>query len=436
MKQLILKLLSWKLKKLAHLTLLKYKPSVIGITGNVGKTSTKIAIETVLKGERKIRSSPKNFNNELGLPLSILGDWNSTEQGPRFWIEVILISVKNLIIRQKDFPEVIVLEYGIDRPGDMNYLLSIARPQIGVVTAVGEIPVHVEFFTGPEGIAKEKGKLVQQLPATGFAMLNRDDEYTYAMRGDTRSRVVTFGFSDKAEMRVVNFTNFLDAETGYGGISFKLDYAGNVVPLKIAGTLGKTAAYASAAAAAVGLTFGMNLVKIAEALSNYQGPQGRLRIIPGIKGTTLIDDTYNAALKSMIEALQTLKAADPKRAIAVLGDMLEIGKYTMSAHEEVGRLAAKCADLLVTVGMRGKIIAEAAKNAGMPKQRIFPFDSLDEAGLFLEEHTRKGDLILVKGSQATRMEKIIKVLMQSPLAAKETLVRQSHVWLAKPGMYE
>ncbi len=436
MKEKILKLLAWQLKQLARLTLSKYQPSVVGITGNVGKTSTKIAIETVLGSERRVRSSPKNFNNELGLPLSVLGDWDSTEGGIRFWTKVIFTSVKNCIVRRNDFPEVIILEYGVDRPHDMHYLLSIVRPQIGVVTAVGEVPVHVEFFTDPEGVAKEKAKLVQQLPATGFSILNRDDAYTYAMKDGTRSHVITFGFSEKAEMRIINFSNFLEEETGHSGISFKLDYAGNIVPVKIGGVLGRTAAYASAAAAAVGLTFGMNLVKIADALSNYREPPGRLRVIPGIKGTVLIDDTYNAAVMSTLEALDTLASLHPKRAIAVLGDILEIGKYTMSAHEDVGRRAAKCADIVVTIGMRAKFIAEGAKKAGMPKQKIFSFDSLHEAGLFLEEHVRKGDVILIKGSQAVRMEKIVKTLMQSPHAAKDVLVRQSRVWLAKPGMYE
>ena len=436
MKQFILSLLAKLLKKLAALTIVRYKPSIVGITGNVGKTSTRDAVETVLRTERKIRSSSKNFNNELGLPLTILGDWESTEGGLFFWCGVIIASVKNLLTRQKDFPEVIILEYGVDRPGDMSYLLEIAEPQIGIVTAVGEIPVHVEFFTGPEGVAKEKAKLVERVPATGFAILNADDEYVAAMKRQTRGHAITYGFGDDADMKIKNFSSYLDPDSGEGGITFKLSYGGNTVPVKIQGMLGKTGAYASAAAAVVGLTFGINFVKIAEHLGSYRGPAGRLRVLPGIKNTMIIDDTYNAAMKSMLQALETLKSTKPKRAIAVLGDMLEIGKYTLEAHETVGKQAARSADMLVTVGMRGKIIAEGAARAGMQKQKIFSFDTLDETISFLEEYMKKGDVILVKGSQGVRMEKIVKTIMMSPGTAKDLLVRQSRVWLAKPGMYE
>ncbi len=436
MKQFFLSLLARILKKLARLTVARYKPSIVGITGNVGKTSTRDAVETVLRTERNIRSSSKNFNNELGLPLTILGDWESTEGGMLFWCGVIVTSVKNLLTRQKNFPEIIILEYGVDRPGDMSYLLEIAEPQIGIVTAVGDIPVHVEFFTGPEGVAKEKAKLVERIPATGFAILNADDEHVTAMEHQTRGHAITYGFEGNADMKITNFSSYLDPEKGDAGITFKLSYGGNTVPVKIKGMLGKTGAYASAAAAIVGLTFGINFTKIAELLGNYQGPAGRLRVIPGIKNTTIIDDTYNAAMKSMIQALDTLKSIRPKRAIAVLGDMLEIGKYTLEAHEAVGKRAAQSVDLLITVGMRGKIIAEGAARAGMQKQKIFSFDTLDETTLFLEEHMKKGDVVLVKGSQAVRMEKIVKTIMMSPSTANDLLVRQSRVWLAKPGIYE
>ncbi len=436
MKQFALTLLAKILKKLAALTIARYKPSIVGITGNVGKTSTRDAVETVLRTERKIRSSSKNFNNELGLPLTILGSWESTEGGLFFWCGVIITSIKNILTEQKDFPEIIILEYGVDRPGDMGYLLEIAEPQIGIVTAVGDIPVHVEFFTGPEGVAKEKAKLIERIPAIGFAILNADDTYVAKMKQHTRGHAITYGFRDDADMKITNFSSYLDSEKGDAGITFKLSYGGNTVPIKIKGMLGKTGAYASAAAAIVGLTFGINFTKIAELLQNYNGPAGRLRVIPGIKNTTIIDDTYNAAMKSMIEALDTLKSIKPKRAIAVLGDMLELGKYTLEAHEAVGKQAARSVDLLLTVGMRGKIIAEGAARAGMQKQKIFSFDTLDETTLFLEERMKKGDVVLVKGSQAVRMEKIVKTIMMSPGTAKDVLVRQSRVWLAKPGIYE
>ncbi len=434
MKELILKIIAWKLRFIARLTLVKYKPAVVGVTGNVGKTSAKLAIAAVLSADRSTRASAKNFNNELGLPLNIIGDFESTE-GLGVWFRAVWKGLKNLVITA-DYPEVLVLEYGVDRPGDMNYLLSVAKPQIGAVTAVGEIPVHVEFFSGPEGVAKEKSKLVSFLPATGFAILNADDKAVVKMREQTRAHVVTFGFDPKAELHITNFKDRFDPETGEAGISFKLNYGGSFVPVRIEGVFGRTAAYSSAVAAAVGLVFGMNLVKISEALGNYRGPAGRLRAIPALKGGMLIDDTYNASPRAMSAALETLKDIKAKRKIAVLGDMLELGKYTMEAHKEIGKLAAKSADILVTVGVRAKFIAEAATSAKMPKKDIASFESVAEAGAWLAERVKNGDLILVKGSQGVRMEKIVKELMAEPLKAKELLVRQSPVWLAKPGLYE
>jgi UDP-N-acetylmuramoyl-tripeptide--D-alanyl-D-alanine ligase len=434
MKELILKIIAWKLRLIARLTLAKYKPAIVGVTGNVGKTSAKLAIAAVLSADRNTRASANNFNNELGLPLNIIGNFESTE-GLGVWFRAVWTGIKNLVVTA-DYPEVLVLEYGVDRPGDMDYLLSVAKPQIGAVTAVGEIPVHVEFFSGPEGVAKEKSKLVSFLPATGFAILNADDKAVVKMRGQTRAHVVTFGFDPKAELRITNFKDRFDPETGEAGISFKLNYVGSSVPVRIEGVFGRTAAYASSVAAAAGLIFGINLVKISEALTNYRGPAGRLRAIQAVKGGMLIDDTYNASPRAMSAALETLKNIKAKRKIAVLGDMLELGKYTMEAHKEIGKLAAESADILATVGLRAKFIAEAAVSAKMPKKNIASFESVAEAGVWLAERVKSGDLILVKGSQGARMEKIVKELMAEPLKAKELLVRQSPVWLAKPGLYE
>lgn len=433
MRKLFLFFLKKKLKWLARLTIRKYRPGIIGITGSVGKTSTKEAVATVLGRERRLSSSGKSFNNEIGLPLAVLGDWTETG-GFLFWLRVIRWSVRQLFFRNPAYPQLLVLEYGVDRPGDMDYLLGVARPSVGILTAVGDIPVHVEFFTGPEGVLKEKSKLITQLPATGFAILNADDAAVANLKPQSRAHVITFGFSEMAEMRVTNFENYFDGKTA--GISFKLNYGGSFVPVKINGVLGKASAYASAAAAAVGLIFGMNLVKIAEALTRYEAPPGRMRVLSGLKETTIIDDTYNASPLATHAALDTLRSLRAKRKIAVLGDMLEIGRYTFEAHEAIGKLAAKTVNLLFTVGIRGKIISEAARAAGLPEKNIFHFDNVDEAGRALQAKLQKGDFILVKASQAVRLEKVVEEVMAEPAKAEKLLVRQNPAWLNKAGMYD
>lgn len=416
------KILSWLLKKLAQLTVWRYRPGIIGITGSVGKTSTKFATKAVLEGEREVRASASNLNNDLGLPLTVLGDWKesdlklvSRDQPPHtarlaktfFWLKVIVVSLFNIIFASKSkYPEILILEYGADRPGDLRRLLSVARPNISVITAVGDIPVHVEFFSGPEEVAREKSKLIEYLPTAGFAVLNYDDDSVMELKDRTRAHIMTFGFSEGSEVRITRFENKWDKMRPLG-ISFKLEYGGSFVPVRLDGVFGKSQAYAAAAAAAIGLIFGLNLVKISEAIKKYKPVSSRMQLNPGVKYTYVIDDSYNASPLSMHAAVDTLRSLPGKRRVAVLGDMLEIGKYTLEAHERVGRLVSKVADVLVTVGPRAKFIAEAAREAGLSRRSILSFDTADEAAKPVQDLIKKGDLILVKGSHAMEMSKIV-----------------------------
>ena len=421
-RQLFVRLLGWHLRLLARITIWRYRPAIVGVTGNVGKTSTKLAIIAVLGVVRRVRASPGNMNNDLGLPLAILGDWSAEElrlvsrdtpvgkkrlQKFFFWCKVIVVAKWRIIVKSKEYPEILVLEYGADRPGDIKCLLRVARPNVSVITAVGEYPVHVEFYGGPEGVAREKGRLIECLPAAGFAVLNHDDKTVMDIEPRTRGKVFTYGFEKNARVRIARFENRVEADQPTG-ISFKLECAGNSVPVRLANVFGKAQAYASAAAASVGLIFGMNLVKIAEALENYRSADSRMQLLLGIKSALVIDDSYNASPLSMHAALDTLRDLPAKRRIAVLGDMLEIGKYTEEAHERVGRLTAGSADILFTVGPRAKFIAEAAEKAGMKRSVIRSFDVADEVVEPLQALLKKGDLVLVKGSHAMELYKVVE----------------------------
>ena len=385
-----------------------------------------------------------------------VGDWRekdlkliSLEQPPHterirktiFWLKVIAVSLWRLIFGSRSqYPEILILEYGADRPRDIKYLLEIVRPNISIITAIGDIPVHVEFFAGPEDVAREKARLIEQLPAAGFAILNYDDKTVMDLKEKTRAHVMTFGFGKGAEVRITNFENktengltllttgglarlrhashlpatasrVLQAGGGAGrpvGVFFKLEYGSNFVPVRIDGAFGKTQGYASGVAGAVGVIFGLNLVKISEALRDYEPPPSRMQLLVGIKNTYVIDDSYNASPLSMHAALDTLKSLPGKRKIAVLGDMLEIGKYAIEAHEYMGRLAGKFVDVLITVGPRAKFIAESAREAGIKKNNIYSFDVVDEALKPTQNLIKKGDLILVKGSRAMRLDKVVE----------------------------
>jgi len=434
MKFILQKILAW----LARATIHKYKPIIIGITGSVGKTSTKEAVFCVLKKKYRVRRAEKNYNNEIGFPLTILG---IPHYGRNIfkWFSAFFRVIFRVILRQHQYPEVLVLEYGIDRPRDMDYLLSIAKPNVAVITAIGKIPVHVEFFAGPLEVAREKAKLIQALPIKGYAILNSDDETIDEIKNKTKARIMTFGFDKHADVGITNYELRIK-NTGAGnsipeGISFKIEHDGKTVPIRLNNSFGKPQVYSAAAAVGAGLVLNMNLVEISEALAEYKPIAGRLRLLPGIKQILILDDTYNASPQAMHEALDVLEALPATRRIAVLGDMLEIGKFTEHAHRVVGDKVAEFADILFTVGPRARFIADEAETIGiekksrrLAKENIFIFDDSREAGKKLDEIVKPGDLVLVKGSQSVRMEKTVEEIMSEPELRAKLLVRQDAHW--------
>jgi UDP-N-acetylmuramoyl-tripeptide--D-alanyl-D-alanine ligase len=438
MKNLIKRILILKLDLLAKLYIWRFKPEIVAVTGNVGKTSTKEAIAVVLSKSKNVRSGKGNLNNELGVPLTILGDWSDQyyNAGILFWPKVLIVSFFSLFFI-KNYPEILVLEYGADRPGDIARLVKKYRPKIGVITAIGDIPVHVEYFADPKALAREKFRLISSLKSPEYAVLNHDDPVVLEMKEKTNARVMSYGFTEGATLRLSNFDYRSDENESPDGIVFKINYANTFVPCTIHSSLGKSQAFAAGAAASVGIIYGMNLIEIVEALTEYKGPKGRLKILKGIKNTTIIDDTYNAAPSSTQLALETLKelslqraSGKPARKIAVLGDMLELGEYTVQAHEEAGNLAGNIADILITVGARAKFMAYAAGNQ-LDKNNIYSFVTSDSAKIKVQELIKEGDLVLIKGSQGMRMEKIVEEIMAEPLRKKELLVRQGKKWSGK-----
>ncbi len=405
------------LKILSAAVLKKYKPKVIGITGSVGKTSAKRAVSLVLEDYSPV-ASPKNYNTEIGVPLTILGAENP---GRSFWgwCRVLLSGFKLLLFKSGNYPQVLILEMAADHPGDIGYLTSFTRPQIGVITSVG--PTHLEFFGNLETVVKEKSNLVLGLPEDGTAVINIDQAALAELSSHLKSKVITFGLHN-ADLTADD----IKIDRQRGGLEFILIYHEKSTKVKVPDLVGQPAVYTLLAAAGVGVAYGMELEEIAKKLSRYSPPPGRLNLLPGIKYTKIIDDSYNSsplAVKAALDVLLHLSCQGDK--YAVLGDMLELGAYTRQAHQEVGRDVARFGiDYLVTVGERAKDIAVAAREYGMNPDRIFSFDNSVEAGKFLQDRIQEGDLILVKGSAAMAMEKIVKEIMAEPERAEELLVRQ------------
>lgn len=428
-KSIMRKLLEKILFILAKLTLAKYKPKIVGITGSVGKTGAKEAIYLVLSSKFRCFRNIKSYNNEIGVPLTVLGRESA---GKSFWgwLKIFLWGAA-LVIFPLRYPEVLVIEMGVDKPNDMDYLLSLFRPHLAVLTAIGRIPVHVEFFKGPEELGKEKAKLILGLGEKDTAILNYDDEKVREFSDQTKAHVLSFGFSQKADVWADKITFSEERINGIPkGFIYKLHYRQDVVPQRLPYVFGKHQIYATLAATACGLALDMNLVEISENLKKFKSSPGRMNLIKGIKGTWILDDSYNSspdAAKAALEVLGELEVKGKK--IAVLGDMLELGKWTEEGHREVGKEASRVADVLCVVGSVSKFISDEARRQDMAQDRIFEFRDPISCGKFIQEKILKPhDLVLVKGSQAIRTEKTVKELMAEPLKARELLVRQEEEW--------
>ena len=414
------KVLHFILKLLAKAVIKKYQPKVVGITGSVGKTSAKEAIYCVLKGSYKTRRSVKNYNNEIGTPLTILG-WTSSPGKNLFrWFVLFVRSIRMIITQDKKYPEVLILEMGADRPGDIKYLISIAKPNIAVMTAIG--PSHIEYFGSIKKIVKEKSSIIENLHDNDWVVINRDDPELSPVIDSVKSNLMTFGQKEGCDVCLSDI-KITKREEKYG-TSFKLKYKGSEVPMFLPSVLGWQHAQAAATACAVGLAMDINMIEIGKSLNEYMPARGRTNLILGVKYSQIIDDTYNASPQSSKVALNILSEFPSEgRKIAVFGDMLELGKMTEEGHREVGlEIVRRGVDYLFVIGEKSRDIARAAKEAGMAEDKIFHFPFTMEAGVFLQERIKPGDVVLVKGSRGSKMEQMVYEIMAKPWESRDLLV--------------
>ena len=408
----------------------KYKPKVIAITGSIGKTSTKDAVYAVISQISYVRKSEKSYNSEIGLPLTILGcpnGWNN----PYVWLKNILKGLW-LFIWPHKYPEWLVLEVGVGKPGDMRQTASWLKTDAVIITAIGETPVHIEFFNSRDHLVKEKSGLIKTLKKDGLLILNADDKTVLELKTKSKNRTLTYGFNEDADVRGSEESIFYSDSGLPQGIIFRVDEGGNSLPVIIEGVFGKNHLYASLAALAFFYGLKFNILDAINALKNYDVPPGRMRLLSGINNSLIIDDSYNSSPFACESALKTLgEIKSVGRKIAVLGDMLELGKYTEESHKNIGKIAEKNAEILIVVGPRAKTIEEGAVLAGMNEKNIFEFNNSRETGEFLKTFVKNGDLVLVKGSQGMRMERAVEAVLKDKENKEKLLVRQDKEWLEK-----
>jgi UDP-N-acetylmuramoyl-tripeptide--D-alanyl-D-alanine ligase len=418
-KSLVVRALIWE----AQAALLRHKPFIIGVTGNLGKTSTKDAIFTVMKDHFYVRRSEKSMNSEFGVPLTILGEksgWNN----PLKWA---VILIRGLFVPfAKEYPTHLVLEIGADRPGDIKSIASWVKPDITVVTQFGQVPVHIEFFKDRDAVIQEKGYLVEALRDTGFFIYNKDDHDAEKLLGKTKAKKMSIGIHEDAD---IHGTKVKLYGTPIMGTEADVVIDGKSHHIVLPEVAGKSPVYCALSALAVARILAIPLEMASVSLQDADKPRGRMRLLSGMNGSVIIDDSYNASPKATEHGLKTLSEIETTgRKIAVLGDMLELGEHTRDEHYKIGKVAAKSCHKLFTVGIRSRVTAEGALDEKMSDDAIMECDTSIDAGKELVKILGEGDIVYVKGSQSMRMERAIKMILASTHNPSSVLVRQEDEW--------
>jgi UDP-N-acetylmuramoyl-tripeptide--D-alanyl-D-alanine ligase len=351
---------------------------VVAITGSNGKTTTKEMCAAILSVRAPCHRTPGNLNNQYGLPLTLLG--------------------------RSEADRALVVELGMNRRGEIAQLLEIAKPTVGVITNVGT--AHIEFLESREEIAREKGDLIAHLPAEGTAILNADDPLVLAQRNRTSARVISFGTAIDADVRGGDI-EWID-DRGY---RLELETPEGIGTVEVQG-LGPTTIINALAAAAAALAVGASVADITKGLANYQGIKGRLERRELSGGITLVDDTYNANPQSMEAALRLLaELKGAHRAVAIIGDMGELGITAEAAHREAGRLAAALGiDFLIALGTRAQTIVTGALDSGMDPAHVVVASDHADASERACGFLRERNTVLVKGSRSMRMERVVEAI--------------------------
>lgn len=431
MKKLIKHIITYILELEARLVLLRYKPRIVGVTGTVGKTTTKDMLYSSLAPSCSVRKSPKSYNSEIGLPLTILGEENpwSSISG---WMKVLWKGLMLVLIKQ-EYPEWLILEIGADRPGDIKRAAKLVKPDVAVLTRFGTVPVHVEFFNSPREVFEEKMELVRGMKKDGVVIVNGDDEEIVKRVQSTVAAEQIRQVS--VEQKVDVYLNTAAAKSipngRYAtpiGVELFLHKGEETATIEIHETIGTSSVYPILMACALSDIVGISLEECTRNIEGHMVTPGRMRLVPGVGDTTIVDDSYNSSPVAFESALETLaQLSGVRKRVVVAGDMLELGQHSSDQHKYIGEKVAEVADIIVTVGFRAKKIGERAKEINSKIIRAH-FDDMHLLSDYVKENIKKGDVVLVKGSQGARMEKVVKALMVEPERAGELLVRQEKEW--------
>lgn len=424
MKKVLKKVVLWLLKRFARRRLKKFSGKIVAVAGSIGKTSTKDAIFTVLNSQYKVKKSDKSMNTDFGLLLTIL-DIESGFSSITKWSWFLLRGFFNSFF--KDCSEILLLEFGVDKPKDMDYLLSVVTPDIVVMTGVSSVHLGEGRFKDLQEIFDEKRKVVDALKDDGVAILNIDNPYVeHLAKGRKKKGTITFGKAENADYRICKISQ---SKTG---ISFLLEHGEKKFEVA-ADVFGDFQAHVLAPAIICAEVLKMDMEAALTALKRFCSPPGRMSLIPAINEAVILDSSYNSSPEALKAALKVLASiSEGGRKVAVLGNMNDLGSESKIFHEMIGEIIPQYVDVLLTVGSEAEIFASKALEKGMDKWNVRSFKTASDAADYFKKKIEKNDIILVKGSQNNvRLERFVKGIMAHPEDAKTLLVRQERAWQLK-----
>lgn len=397
---------------------------MIGITGSVGKTTCKEMVYDVLKTKYRVLKSKKSYNSEFGLLLTILHQESGFSSAVQWTCVLVKSFFRAFFIRDKY--DYLVLEMGVDKPGDMDFLTSVAPPDISLITAIKPVHLDTGQFSSIDEIFEEKKKIFYRMKKTGTAIVNKDDKRINSLEADIpATNILTYGTGEDSDFRVLSKTQTEK------GLEFTLEHEKKILPFKTQ-LYGEYHVSLLVPAIIAGLITEVPLGKIAGAIENFAPPPGRMSLIKGKKDILILDSSYNASPYAVIEALKILDFFGKQkngRRIFVFGNMNELGRFSKELHIKTGKEIPSKADLLITVGNDVRYAASAANKAGLPSENIHCFETADEAVACYQKIIQKGDIVLAKGSQnKVYLEIFVKAFMADPGSAEEKLVRQDKKW--------
>lgn len=428
----------------SSLILNKFKPEIIAVTGNIGKTTTKDFIYQVLKSDNtqnleNIRAAAKSENSEFGVCLTIIGEknaWNNIFA----WFKIITFSFLktyfgNLI--GKKYPKILILEIGADHPGDIKHITSFVKPKTVVLTAFQNTPTHGEFFANIDEHIREKKYLVDALIPHGNLIFNADDEIMSKFAHEKKEQdetinLFSFGKFENSNVQILESNNFYNSENEVLGTKVKIKIENQILEIDLHNVLGEAQNYSLAAAILVGILQNKSLqdLRMNFQNNNFIPTNSRMRILKGINNTAIIDDSYNASPKAVENALNTLQKTFTKgKKILILGHMAELGEKTKTAHIEIGQHAAEIVDIIVFSGSQNEYYLEGVRQSKFPLEKVFLAKNSTEVIKILNQNNiiNTGDLILIKGSQSARLEKVVIELLFEK-GDRKFVCRQDKEW--------